>query len=178
MQLRKIAAFAVLVATTAFAQAQTLNVAVAGQRTLKVPGLQRVALGDSSIADVRTIGNDELVLTGSARGQTTLLVWKQGVATPDRYQVDVTGPGTVTAPPTAAIDTTPVASFSPTLTVGEKVVKTVPGLQRIAVGDADIADIATGGTTVTVHGLKVGQTTVLLWHANGQRERWDVKVTR
>lgn len=37
--------------------------------------IQRVALGDPNVLDVRTIGNDSLELSGATRGTTTLLVW-------------------------------------------------------------------------------------------------------
>ncbi|MFT3710271.1 MAG: pilus assembly protein N-terminal domain-containing protein [Archangium sp.] len=47
-----------------------------GQKvTLKFPGLARVALGDPSVLDVRTIGGDQLLLIGSEPGTTTLLLW-------------------------------------------------------------------------------------------------------
>lgn len=37
--------------------------------------LQRIAVGDASIADVKTIGNNQVLLIGATPGKTTLLFW-------------------------------------------------------------------------------------------------------
>jgi pilus assembly protein CpaC len=49
---------------------------VGTQKVLTVPGIQRVAVGDPAVADVRVIGNGQLLIMGSSEGKTTLLVWK------------------------------------------------------------------------------------------------------
>ncbi|MFO0597476.1 MAG: pilus assembly protein N-terminal domain-containing protein [Myxococcaceae bacterium] len=66
-----------VVASSAFAQeGGALALGVGSQKVLTVPGMQRVAVGDPSIADVKTIGNNQILVIGSSEGKTTLLVWK------------------------------------------------------------------------------------------------------
>lgn len=74
---RSVAVFATLVASVVFAQeGGPLPLGVGTQKVITVPGIQRVAVGDPNIADVRTIGNNQLLIIGSSEGKTTLLVWK------------------------------------------------------------------------------------------------------
>lgn len=44
------------------------------QKTIIVPGIQRVAVS-GSVVDVKTIGNNELLLIGSILGKSTALIW-------------------------------------------------------------------------------------------------------
>ena len=45
-------------------------------REFTVPGLQRIAIGDSSTVDVKAIGNDRVrLIPAVASGMTTLLMW-------------------------------------------------------------------------------------------------------
>ena len=61
----------------AFAQeGGPISLGVGTQKVLTVPGIQRVAIGDPAVAELRTIGNNQLLLVGQAEGKTTLLVWK------------------------------------------------------------------------------------------------------
>lgn len=74
---RSVAVFAMFLATTVLAQdGGPLALGVGTQKVITVPGIQRVAVGDPNVADVRTIGNNQLLIIGSAEGKTTLLVWK------------------------------------------------------------------------------------------------------
>jgi Flp pilus assembly secretin CpaC len=178
MQLQRIAALLVVCATAAFAQ-KPLQLAVGGQKSLTLPGIQRVAVGDPAIADIKTIGHSELLVIGASAGHTTLLVWKRGAQTPEKFDITVSGPGHLAAPaPALAEDTTPAASYSPVLKTGEKATRSTPKLVRVAVGDPDVADITTGTGTLTLTGARVGQTTVLLWFEDGHRETWAVSVVK
>lgn len=178
MQLQRIAALLVVCATAAFAQ-QPLQLAVGGQKSLTLPGIQRVAVGDPAIADIKTIGHSELIVIGASPGRTTLLVWKRGVQAPEKFEVTVSGAGHPAAPaPALAEDTTPAPSYSPVLKPGEKATRPTQKLARVAVGDPDVADIAMGTGTLTLTGGKVGQTTVLLWFEDGHREAWAVSVVQ
>jgi Flp pilus assembly secretin CpaC len=57
-------------------------------------------------------------------------------------------------------------------------VLTIPNLVRLAVGDAEIADVKTiGGDKVEVTANSVGATTLLAWNNAGQRTSWTVKVS-
>ncbi|MBX5483153.1 MAG: pilus assembly protein N-terminal domain-containing protein [Myxococcaceae bacterium] len=66
-----------LAATAAWAQEGTsINLGVGTQKVITVPGISRIAVGDPSIADVKTIGNSQVLIIGSGEGKTTLLIWK------------------------------------------------------------------------------------------------------
>ena len=178
MQLQRIAALLVVCATATLAQ-KPLLLAVGAQKSLTVPGIQRVAVGDPAIADIKTIGHGELLVTGASAGHTTLLVWKRGATAPEKFDITVSGPGHLAAPaPALAEDTTPPPSYSPVLKTGEKATRSAPKLVRVAVGDPEIADISTGTGTLTLTGGKPGQTTVLLWFEDGHRETWAVSVVK
>jgi beta-lactamase regulating signal transducer with metallopeptidase domain len=58
------------------ASVESLTVSLGAEKTLRVEGMQRVAVGDPNVADIRTIGDSKLVVTGAGKGQTTLLVWR------------------------------------------------------------------------------------------------------
>lgn len=70
----------VLVSSTfAFAQATGTVELVAGeQKVLDLPGIQRIAVGDGAVVDVKTIGNNQVLLTAQSEGKTTMQVWKSG----------------------------------------------------------------------------------------------------
>ncbi|MDP1828053.1 MAG: pilus assembly protein N-terminal domain-containing protein [Archangium sp.] len=178
MQLQRIAALLAVLATTAFAQ-NPLHLAVGAQKTLRLLGIQRVALGDPSVADVQALGNSELIVIGVSAGRTRLLVWKAGASTPETFEVTVSGPGSAAAPPPPLpMETTPVPSFSATLKVGEQTTRSTINLQRIAIGDPAIADLRTTDATLTIAALAPGKTNVLLWFADGHREQWLVTVVK
>jgi hypothetical protein len=65
-----------------------------------------------------------------------------------------------------------------TLTVkrGASIELAAPKLQRVAVGDADTADILANEKGLTIKGVKPGVTTLLLWHADGTRTAYQVIV--
>lgn len=178
MQLQRIAALLAVLASSAFAQ-RPLQLAVGGQKTLSLPGIQRVALGDPSVADVKTLGNSELLVIGVSAGHTTLLVWKTGASKPENFALTVSGPGSTAAPATPLpMDTTPAPTFSPTLKVGEQTTRATVNLQRVAIGDPAIADIHTADASLTIAALAPGKTNVLLWFSDGHREQWLVTVVK
>ena len=66
-----------LLSAAAFGQeGGNISLGVGTQKVITVPGIQRVAVGDSAIADVKTIGNNQLLVIGAGEGKTTLLIWK------------------------------------------------------------------------------------------------------
>jgi pilus assembly protein CpaC len=55
----------------------TISLGVGQQKTISVSNVQRVAIGDPEIADVKQVGGgSELILTGVGEGRTSLLVWR------------------------------------------------------------------------------------------------------
>lgn len=69
----------VLAPQSASAQDQTITLGVGQQKVIQVSGgVQRVAVGDPEVADVKTIGSNEVLILGVAEGRTTLLIWRSG----------------------------------------------------------------------------------------------------
>src|SRR5205823_11400809 len=63
-------------ATGAQSDGATLTLGVGQQKTLTLRNVQRVAIGDPEVADVKQVGGgNELLLTGVGEGRTSLLVW-------------------------------------------------------------------------------------------------------
>jgi hypothetical protein len=52
-----------------------IDLGVGKMFTLELKCLQRVAVGDPDIADVKTLGDGELLVVGASIGDTTLLAW-------------------------------------------------------------------------------------------------------
>lgn len=75
--LRPLALALVIFAVPSLAQdGNTINLGVGTQRVIQVPGLHRVHVGDANVADVRSVGNNQLLFVGQGEGRTTVLVWK------------------------------------------------------------------------------------------------------
>ena len=53
-----------------------INLAVGTQKVITISGVNRVAVADVSVANATGLPNGQLLITGSAEGRTTLLVWK------------------------------------------------------------------------------------------------------
>ncbi len=45
-------------------------------RVLDIAGLTQAAIGNDSIADIRVLSSDEILLNGLSQGQTSLIIWK------------------------------------------------------------------------------------------------------
>jgi pilus assembly protein CpaC len=81
MRLSGLSGFAALIVLLSSAavlgqEGGNISLGVGTQKVITVPGIQRVAVGDSAIADVKTIGNNQLLVIGAGEGKTTLLIWK------------------------------------------------------------------------------------------------------
>src|SRR3989442_12186770 len=77
---RLVPALLALFPATAFAQSDgaTIHLGVGQQKTLTLGNVQRVAIGDPEVADVKQVGGgNELLLTGVGEGRTSLLVWQR-----------------------------------------------------------------------------------------------------
>jgi uncharacterized protein (TIGR02246 family) len=69
-----LAAVAALVSLVAVA-GEPIEVGAGREKVITVPGLKRIAIDDGAIADVKTIGSDQILLQGGALGETTLHVF-------------------------------------------------------------------------------------------------------
>ena len=47
------------------------------QKVLKIKGIQKVAIGNPSVADVKPLGTNQVLVTGVGVGKTTLIIWKK-----------------------------------------------------------------------------------------------------
>lgn len=149
------------------------------QRVISIKGMQRVAVGDAAVADVKTIGNDQLLIIASSAGRTTLIVWLAD-GTRKTWAVSVVGAATPLLPADAGValhDVTPAPSETLKLDVKKSQSRVVPGLERLAIGDANIADIRVDGEKVEVSGIAPGHTMMLLWLKDGRRLAWNVEVS-
>ncbi|MBL8914682.1 MAG: pilus assembly protein N-terminal domain-containing protein [Archangium sp.] len=150
-------------AATAEGAGDVTRLGVGQATTLRFPGLRRIAVGDPSIADVKTVGSDELVAIGASAGKTTLLVWTNDGS---RRALTLEVGGDVANDEAAT-----------QLSVGEQKVLQFPGLQRIAVGDPAIVDVKTiGDGEVLLVGGAAGRTTLLVWTADGARHKVNLQV--
>ncbi|WNG38092.1 secretin [Archangium minus] len=71
------ALLALFAASTARAQdSSIINLGVGTQKVITVPGTTRIAIGDPSVAEVKAIASNQILISGTAEGKTTLLVWK------------------------------------------------------------------------------------------------------
>lgn len=74
----------------------------------------------------------------------------------------------------------PAAFAQETITLGvsqQKVVKVPGGVQRVAIGDPDVAGVRTiGSSEVLVTGVSEGRTTLLIWRSGNRRLSYTVSV--
>jgi pilus assembly protein CpaC len=66
-----------LCAATARAEVKELELGIGSQKILNVANLERLAVGDPDIADVKPIGNHQILVSGNRRGVTSLIVWQR-----------------------------------------------------------------------------------------------------
>jgi pilus assembly protein CpaC len=84
-------AILLLPAVAITASAATLDLQAHEQRPLRLAKeLERIAIADPAVADVVMLkGRSEALLVGKKPGQTTLLLWYRGAASPERLVVNV-----------------------------------------------------------------------------------------
>ena len=79
----RIATALLALAPAALAESEggTVHLGVGQQKTLTVRDVQRVAIGDPEVADVKQVGGGgELLITGVGEGRTSLLAWRRAGA--------------------------------------------------------------------------------------------------
>src|SRR5690606_30879402 len=74
-------ALALAVAPTRAEAESTIHLGVGTRKVLKVRGgIARIAVGSPAVADVRPLGDKEILIVGVREGRTTLLVWRNSGA--------------------------------------------------------------------------------------------------
>ncbi len=86
-----------LMASGAWAQEsrekEVIRVVAGQQREFKAPvAVQRVAVGDPSIADVSVLGQRQILILGKQPGETSLLLWADKTESPRSYRIEVDTP--------------------------------------------------------------------------------------
>ncbi|MEW6435384.1 MAG: protein kinase [Myxococcota bacterium] len=131
-------------------------------RSFDVSGAASVHIGDASVADV-SIADEVLTLEGRALGRTTLTL---------------TGKGRTRT--WAVVVRAPLAEPAKTLALfpGSEHVLEVPGLRRVSVGNASIADVAVyPRQRVLVSALAPGRTNLLAWTSDARLLEFVVTVS-
>lgn len=130
-------------------------------RLLHFSEMTRIAVGDPEIADVKTTGNDELLVVANSDGRTTLLVWNRDG---DRREMEV-----------AVTGSTPVIR----LTVGEKRRFDFSDAEKVGVPDRRYADTQPAEKqTLLLEGKAEGETLLPVWTKDSARVDYRVLVTR
>jgi hypothetical protein len=135
----------------------TVELAPGLQKILDVPGIQRIAVGDASIADVKTIGDDEILLIGMDPGRTTLLVWTEKGRR--SYTVHV-------APPAPIV-----------LKVGETRDLPFDDIAKCWITGMNVATISCkGGHALHIEAHAAGHARVRLWKRDGSQEAIGLQI--
>jgi eukaryotic-like serine/threonine-protein kinase len=71
-----------------------ISINIGMQKVITVKDLERVAIGDSEVANVTVLGDTQLLIVGKTPGKTTLLVWRKG-GERQSYLLSVPPPDTV-----------------------------------------------------------------------------------
>src|SRR5262245_49599954 len=69
------AVLALLLAGAARADDNTISLGVGSQRVISAGGVSKIAVADPSVADVRNVGGQILVI-GAGEGRTSVIIWK------------------------------------------------------------------------------------------------------
>lgn len=67
-----------LLASSALAQdggLSSIDLLEEAEQIISLPGIQRLAVGDPQVADVKNLGSDQVLITGATAGKTTLVAW-------------------------------------------------------------------------------------------------------
>lgn len=148
-------------------------------RTLSVPSLVRVAVGDASTCEAIASGPDELELIPRRAGTTSVLVWTGGPGGRHRRQllVTVVSGGVVRSVDDADAVLTEPLDGRLVLITGERQAIDVPALTHFAVLDATVAQVHLGGRgELIVEGKAAGATRVLAWTGKSRPESHFVVV--
>jgi pilus assembly protein CpaC len=57
-------------------EGNTISIGTGTQKIISVPNISRIAVGDPSVVDIKTIGSSQILVVGLAEGRTTLIIWR------------------------------------------------------------------------------------------------------
>lgn len=129
-------------------------------------GARIVSAGDARLATAQLLSDTEVLITGVARGHTTVTV-KDADGNETAYEV------MIDSVPAAPTDNEQVVALG----VGHQKTFAVPDVTRIAIGDPKVADaMVVGGREILLTGLTAGRTSLLIWRANDVRVSYVLKI--
>jgi Flp pilus assembly secretin CpaC len=157
----------VLFASGALAQeGGTIALGVGTQKVITVPGIQRVAIEDSAIADVKTIGGNQLLVIGNGPGKVALLIWKTN-GQRFSYAVEVKG----------NIDDLAGAAVSGVhLERGEIVSYRAAGATRLELGDPSVVDAMLEGSRLKLRAKSPGRSDLVVYKGAAELAHLSVEV--
>ena len=163
-----------LVGTPVLAE-ERIEINVGASRLLTLGEMTRLALGDPRLAEVRTVGANQVEVTGKAPGTTKLLVWVRSGERRE-YTLEVKGDAARGAPAkTAGAAAAP--SQTVTLKRGDTHEVRVKGVSRVALGDPQVADVSVSESDVLrIEARKAGETTLLIWTGPDVRREYRIVV--
>jgi Flp pilus assembly secretin CpaC len=140
------------------------TVATGRHEILHLEKVRSARVGNASLAEVKVLNPNEILLTGLVRGETTLTVGRQG-------EPDVVYP-------LAVVDhTTPTDNELITLGVGLQKTMAAEGVKRIAVGNPQIANVQmVSNKELLLTGVAEGRTSLIVWFSDEKRVSYAVKV--
>jgi len=167
-QFRRVRARAPAAAIEAIPALKEVTLMVGEERPFALKGVQEIISLNASQLKATLVGNQQVRLVGVSPGVSTLALKIRAGPHDPRVTVE----WQVTVKPAAQ-------RKALSLKKGAQQVLTVSGIQRVAVGDSDIADLkAIGNDQLLVIGAGEGTTTVIVWTSVSERLEWDVTVSR
>ncbi|MFT3707721.1 MAG: pilus assembly protein N-terminal domain-containing protein [Archangium sp.] len=151
-------AFELRVAGDAAETGTVTNLSVGQQRVFDFPGLQRVAIGEPSIADVKVLEGGQVLVIGNAPGKTTLLAW---TADGQRHTVEL------------QVDPDGIEIRSAVMSVGATTTMDFKRITGIKNRSPDVAKLTHDGKTLTIVALKPGRTNAEVYDGDSTE---DVKI--
>lgn len=148
---------------------------------LPLTGVSRISQSNESVAKVKLLDGEKVLVEGLKFGKSGLTVWQKN-GEQHSYLVDVTDNPRPVKPYDQRAEEVVIEKPTILLKVGEQ--KDAASLvqfplSRIAMADPTIASLETSAEgKVTLHALKEGQTTFLVWTNDGARNEHNVVVSR
>jgi hypothetical protein len=143
-----------------------LSLATGGQQVIDVPEMTRVAVGDTSIADAKTIGRSQLLLEGVSEGKTTVLAWT-AKGEHVSWLVTVDRPKSVEALS---------EGYEFRLQPGERVVLPSKAFLKVETSNPSIASAVLSNGQLAIRAIRGGHTPLIAWPIKGEPKKFSIHV--
>lgn len=140
-----------------------LHLGRGAQTVLTIPNVTRIAIGDPEIADVKVLGNSEVLVIANSEGRTTMMIWRGK----ERLEYEISVLGSAATMPEI------------TLRVGERRHLDFANMSKVGMPNRAIADVELGSKqTLTLIGKAEGETSIRALDWNNAEFEYKVTVTR